>query len=63
VITSATEGFLALDNTRRHAPGAFIGYPIGEDSHVLVPDPHSHPGSTHRPLQMMVARDTVHGGE
>jgi len=33
------EGTLALDRAGQPAPGVFIGYPISEVGHVLVPDP------------------------
>ena len=39
LVFEAAEGALALDRTGQPAPGTFIGYPIGEVGHVLVPDP------------------------
>jgi hypothetical protein len=38
-IFEPAEGSLALDSPCQSAPGAFIGYPVGEVGHVLVPDP------------------------
>ena len=39
LVFEPAEGSLALDRTCQPAPGTFIGYPIGEVGHVLVPDP------------------------
>ena len=39
LIFEPAEGSLALDRTCQPVPGAFIGYPVGEVGHVLVPDP------------------------
>jgi hypothetical protein len=38
LVSEPAEGSLALDRTCQPAPGTFIGYPIGEVGHVLVPD-------------------------
>jgi hypothetical protein len=39
LVFEPAEGSLAPDRTCQPAPGTFIGYPIGEVGHVLVPDP------------------------
>jgi hypothetical protein len=39
LVFEAAEGSLAPDRTCQPAPGTFIGYPVGEVGHVLVPDP------------------------
>jgi hypothetical protein len=39
LVLEAAGGALALDRKGQRAVGAFIGYPIGEVGHVLVPDP------------------------
>ena len=39
LVFEPAEGSLALDRPCQPAPGPFVGYPIGEVGHVLVPDP------------------------
>jgi hypothetical protein len=38
-VLEPAEGSLALESPCQPAPGAFIGDPVGEVGHVLVPDP------------------------
>jgi hypothetical protein len=39
LVFEPAERSLALDSAGQPAPGAFLGYSVGEVGHVLVPDP------------------------